>query len=74
MPKLKTVDPAFIAVARLLRGYGIKASTLAAAIGCSYPTAKKKLEEPQYLTLSDLSLCSKHFSIPIEEIRNAITR
>ena len=57
---------------RLLIGYGLNAVRLAAVLKVSEPTARKRLDRPELLTLSDLDRISRFGHIPIEEIRSAI--
>lgn len=54
---------------RLLRGYEVNGKNLAACIGCSEETARKKLKDPNRLTLGDLSRIHHKYGIPIEELR-----
>lgn len=69
MPRLRdTTNP----MTRLLRGYEINGSNLAAAIRCSPGTARKKIEHPQYLTVGDLDAIHRQFGIPVDEIRGNI--
>ena len=56
----------------LLRAYGVTGTALAVALGCSYPTALKKRNNPSLLTLGDLARISNRLSIPIDDIRGAI--
>ena len=55
---------------RLLKGYEINAVKLAAYIGVSEPTARKRLNNPGLLTGNDWLNISRKGHIPIEEIRN----
>lgn len=71
MPRLKQTEP-FAEVSRLLRGYGISAAALAGLLGVSEPTARKKLREPDTLTLSDLRKIARGTGAPADEIRGAI--
>jgi len=57
---------------RLLLGYEVNGANLATAIGCSEPTARKKLADPSRLTLGDLELIHRKFGIPCEEIRERV--
>ena len=57
---------------RLIRGYGITAPKLADILNCSPPTARKKLSQPELLTVGDLERISRKGGIPMEEIRVAI--
>ena len=72
MPYIKPIDPPFVAVKRLLLGYGLTATELAGALNCSYNTAARRLEHPETLTLYELSKISAHAHVPMDEIRAAI--
>lgn len=71
MPRLKQTEN-FISVVRLLKGYGLNAPKLATVLMCSAPTARKKITNPELLTLGDMKAISQKAHIPIEEVRNAI--
>ena len=72
MPRVKTMQPDYACMGRLLRGYGINGANLADALGCAPATARKKLSEPKRLTLGDLSKISCRYSVPMDDIRAAI--
>lgn len=74
MPKLKQTTPEFESVAEKLRGKGANGANLAKVLGCAPATARKKLAEPKYLTLEDLDRAARHYSIPMDELREAIKR
>lgn len=74
MPKLRQSKPDFAPLGRLLKGYGATGAAVARAIGCAPTTGKKKLDDPKYLTVGDLSKLSLAFGIPFEEIRNAMIK
>ena len=57
---------------RLIRGYGYDGVSLAKVLGCSPPTARRKLLEPQYLTVGDLDKLRRSGHIPLEEIKEAL--
>lgn len=57
---------------RLLRGYEINGRNLAVALGCAEITARKKLYDPDKLTLGDLDKIHRVFGIPIEELRERV--
>lgn len=56
----------------LLRGYDLNGKSLGKILNCSHPTAKRKIDNPQLLTLGDLERIGKKTNISIEEIRGAI--
>lgn len=64
----------FVTVERLLRGYGLTPSRLAKLWGCSYNTARARLERPSTLTLGELEAVSMRAGIPMQEIRDSIKR
>ena len=57
---------------RLLRAYGFNGVRLAEVLNISPPTARKRLREPETLTLYDLERLNRLGHIPLEEIRQAI--
>ena len=59
-------------MARLLRGYGINGANLAAAVGCAEVTARKKLNDPNRLTLGDLKRIHYKVGVPCDEIRERV--
>ena len=73
MPYIKTRDP-FAKMTRLLLSYGMNGVKLSIVIGCSPPTGKKKLDNPELLTLAELDALHRKAHIPIEELREAIAR
>lgn len=64
----------FSSMGRLLKGYGMTAAKLAEILQCSQPTARQRLAEPERLTLGDLDRINRAGHIPLEELREAITR
>lgn len=71
MPWTKKPKP-LATLSRTLAGYGVTPTAFAKAAGFSYPTAKRRLDDPRLLTLEDLLKISQNFHIPIEELREAI--
>lgn len=71
---LKKKEPPFVSMQRLLLGYGLKASKLANVLQVSEPTAKKKLDDPKRFTLDDLDRINRFGHVPIEELREAVSR
>lgn len=74
MPYIKPKDPPFIKMQRLLKGYGLSGRKLAAILEVSPPTGAARLAEPEMLTLRDLDRINRFAHIPMEEIREAITK
>jgi len=74
MPYVKRIEIPYAAVGRLLKGYGINAEKLAGILECSVPTARARLNDPQRFSLAELGKVSRKGHVPIEEIRDAITR
>lgn len=74
MPYVKTPERPYAAVGRLLKGYGMTAEKLSGILECSVPTARARLNDPQRFSLAELALVSRKGHVPIEEIRDAITR
>jgi len=74
MPYIKPREKPFEKVSKLLRGEKITGPKLGEILGCSHVTGKKKLENPEFLTLGDLGKICTLGHIPIEKIREAIVR
>ena len=74
MPYIKPHKAPFGAMTRLLKGYGYDGAALAKVLGCSAPTARKRISSPESLTLLELDRLNRYGHIPIEELREAITR
>ena len=51
----KKPDKPFLGMYRLLKGYDLDAPALAKVLGCSVPTARAKLDDPQRINLGDLA-------------------
>lgn len=56
----------------LLRGHGLTSAKLCEILECSRPTAIRKINTPERLTVEDLVAISKKGGIPISVIREAI--
>ena len=74
MPRLKTQEKPFSKMSRLLIGYGLSAARLAPILKVSEPTARKRLDRPELLTLADLDRISRFGHIPIDEIKSCFVR
>ena len=74
MPYTKPRSEPFVKMRRLLLGYGLTAPKLAKVLNCSDKTARDRLNRPETLTLGELSKINLCAHIPIEEIRDAISR
>lgn len=57
---------------RLLKAYELNATALARILNCSFPTAKKKLDDPGKLTVDELMVISTKGHVAIDLIREAI--
>ena len=71
MPYLKQEKP-YAKMTRLLTGYGFNGPSLAKVLKVSEPTARKRLNRPELLTLQDIDRISRFGHVPIEELREAI--
>lgn len=71
MPYKKSKLP-FEKMKRLLCSYEINAPKLAQALGVTPTTARKKLQQPETLTLKDLKLIQSRLHVEWEEIRKVI--
>ena len=74
MPRIRKPEIPFVKMKRLLLGYEMNGPKMGEILGCSAKTGKARLDNPQTLTLADLDNISKKGHIPIEEIREAITK
>lgn len=74
MPYTKRKDVPFVKVRRLLLGYELDASALAGVLGCTYNTARARLDRPETLTLAELDKVCTRGHVPIDEIRAAISK
>ena len=74
MPYLKPKAEPWKKLTRLLRGYRITGPALAVILGCSEPTAYRRLKEPGTLTLDELHTISLRAHIPMEELKGALIR
>lgn len=71
MPRVKTAEPLFAAVARVLKGYA-NMTEIAAAMERSVPTASARIKRPEDLTLGELRQLSHRLHIPKEELIGAV--
>lgn len=71
MPYIKPKKVPFDNFAKYIKGR-CSSPELAAVIGCSAPTARKKINNPELFTLGDLKKISERKHIPIEELRGEI--
>ena len=74
MPYIKKSEIPFVRVRRLLLGYELDAVRLSKVLGCSYGTAKARLENPATLTLAELDLINTRGHVPVDELRAAMIR
>lgn len=72
MPRLKTPEPLFWDVRRLLLGYELNAPTLSRATGMSESTAARRLANPGDLTLNELRRICRNGGVPADRMREAI--
>lgn len=63
---------AYKKVARLIRSYGYNPNSLAKVLGCSRPTAKAKLDDPERFTIKDLVLLNNYGKVPFSEVGDAL--
>ena len=74
MPYVKRAEKPYAKMSRLLLGYGLNAARLAPILDVSEPTARKRLDRPELLTLNDLDRINRYGHVPIDEIKMAIVR
>ena len=72
MPYKRNPAKPFESMERLLNSYKINAPALARMLGVSVPTARRKLNSPELLTLKDIGLINRMGHIDIEELRAAV--
>lgn len=68
MPNIKKPEP-YGKSKMLLRAYDLTPTRLAKVLGCTYPTAKKKIDNPGYITTDEWGKIHRRHHVPIEEIR-----
>lgn len=69
MPRLRdTVKP----MTRLLWSYEVNGASLANALKCAPKTARTKIENPDKLTLGDLTIIHRRFGIPVDDMRRCV--
>lgn len=70
MPRLRNeVHP----MTRLLLSYQLNGNNLSACIGCSPATARRKIVEPQRLTVGDMLAIHRRFGVPLDDLRGCIS-
>ena len=69
MPYLKQREDPIVEVLNAKR---LDGPSLAKILGCTAPTARRKLRDPELLTLGDLRKISRFAHINIDKIREAI--
>ena len=70
MPRLR--DAPVHPMTRLLKSYDLNGNNLASAIKSSPATARRKIAEPERLTLGDLRAIHYKFGIPVDELRERV--
>ena len=56
----------------LLKGHDLNATKLAKVLGCTYPTAKAKLDNPEKFTFGDVIKIQRKGHIGKEELKGAL--
>ncbi len=78
MPRVKMAQPAHGRLRVLLQGTvmatGRSTEDVARIWGCSQPTAIKRLHNPGCITVDQLLQISSGLGIPLDEIRQAISK
>lgn len=73
MPKIKRPTSAYDKLIILVNGYlALNRKQLADVLGCSYNTARNRLNDPATFTLGELRIITRSLCIPIEEVRAAL--
>lgn len=68
MAKIRTYKTNFDGVRKLLLAYEVNTTDIVRILGCAYPTARKKLRNPEYFTLGELKQITLETDIPQEEM------
>lgn len=69
MPRLRNeVHP----MTRLLLSYQLNGNNLSGAIHCSPSTARKKIKDPQFLTIGDMVAIHRKFGVPLDSLRGCV--
>lgn len=74
MPRIKQQAVRFQKLQALLKSHGLNGNKIAPKLGCSHVTAKKKMDNPELLTLKDLDSLNRCFGVPWDDIREALVR
>lgn len=72
MPYKKRTPEQFKEFIRLLKGYDLNATKLSKVLGCTYPTAKAKLDDPLRFTFKDVVAIHRKGHISKEELEETI--
>lgn len=72
MPYKKKPPKEFDEFVRMLKGHDLNATKLAKVLGCTYPTAKAKLDDPLKFTFKDVLAIQNKGHIHKEEILGAL--
>lgn len=73
MPYIKPKVVPFDSFSKFIKGY-CSAPELAEVLGCTAPTARKKIQKPELFTLGDIKKISERKHIPIDELKGAIKK
>lgn len=71
MPYIKKQEKPFDAMSRLIKGY-FSSTELPGILMCCYNTAKRRVENPENITLGELKLLCQRGHISKEELLGAI--
>lgn len=72
MPYLKPKEVPCQSMKEFLMGKGFTPAKLAAVWGCSIPTARDKLQNPEKITLRNVLDLAKYGHLHIDDLRKAI--
>ena len=66
--KIRTCETDFDGVRKLLLAYEVNTTDIVRILGIAYPTARKKLRNPEYFTLGELKEITLKTDIPQDEM------
>ena len=70
MPRLRNeVHP----MTKLLWSYRANGNNLSEILHCSPATARKKIAQPQFLTMGDMLAIHRQFGVPLDDLRGCIS-
>lgn len=72
MPRTRNQDAPLASMGRLIRGYFGSGEQLAAVLGCTGNTARRRLNNPKEITLGEIIILNQRGHISKEELLGAL--